>query len=161
MKPRSKRGAVVVAALCWVGTAGAADTGDASCSPAAQTQIYRQLFLNDQALRVNDLRNLPPNDQAALERLGEKMLRQDAQNQATLDDVVGRCGWPETEPFLDGNLEAAFFVIQHAPLAYMERYKDRIEKSYADGKIPKRNMDMFYQRLEYRRAEKSRAVPHS
>jgi hypothetical protein len=61
---------------------------------------------------------------------------------------------------VNGNHEAAFFVIQHAPLAYMERYKDRLEQSYADGKIPKRNMELFYQRLEFRRAEQHQAVPH-
>ena len=161
MKPLCNRGAAVVAALCWIGAAGAGDIDDDRCSAESQKQIYRQLFLSDQTLRVHDLRNIPPDDQAGLDRLVEKILRQDAQNQVALDDIVGRCGWPETEPFVDGNLEAAFFVIQHAPLAYMERYKDRIEKSYADGKIPKRNMDLFYQRLEFRRAEKHRAPPHS
>jgi hypothetical protein len=160
MKLLSRRVTVGVAALCWIGTAGAVDIDKDACSPESQKQVYRQLFLNDQTLRVNDLRNIPPGDQAAFNRLVEKILRQDAQNQIILDDVVGRCGWPETEPFVDGNLEAAFFVIQHAPLAYMERYKDRIEKSYANGKIPKRNIDLFYQRLEFRRAEMNRAAPH-
>jgi hypothetical protein len=37
---------------------------------------------------------------------------------------------------------------------------DRIEKSYGDGQIPQRVMDRFYERLEFRRAEQNRAVPH-
>ena len=160
MTPLSKRGAVVAAALCWIGTAGAVDIDKDVCSAESQKQIYRQLFLNDQTLRVNDLRNIPASDHAAFDRLAEKVLRQDAQNQIILDDIVERCGWPETEPFVDGNLEAAFYVIQHAPLAYMERYKDRIEQSHVQGKIPKRNMDLFYQRLELRKAKQKDAAPH-
>ena len=154
-------GPIVVVALCWSGTAGAVDNGKDPCSPESQKQIYQQLFFNDQMLRINDWRNTSGADQAARDRLVKEIFRQDARNQVILDDVVGQCGWPDSEPFVDGNLEAAFFVIQHAPLDYMERYKGRLEQSHAEGKIPKRNMELFYQRLEYRKAEKSRAAPHS
>ena len=149
------------AAVFWIGTSHAAGIPAGECSPATQTRIYSELFASDQGLRQRFAEVHRTHDQALLDKFGVEMFEQDKKHQAILDAVVAKCGWPESEPFVNGNLEAAFYVIQHAPLAYMERYKDRLEQSYADGKIPKRNMDLFYQRLEFRRAEKHQAVPHS
>ena len=148
------------AAVFWVGTSHAAGTQTGDCSPAAQNRIYADLFASDQGLRQRFAEVHRTHDQAQLDKFALEMFEQDKKNQAILDEVVARCGWPESEPFLNGNLEAAFYVIQHAPLAYMERYKDRIEKSYVEGKIPRRNMDNFNQRLEFRKAEQKQAVPH-
>jgi hypothetical protein len=150
---------VALAACVWLGTAHAADV-QTECSPAAQDRIYSDLFAADQDLRKRFADVLRTHDQALLAKFGPEMLAQDAKHQAILDEVVAKCGWPESEPFLNGRLEAAFYVIQHAPLAYMERYKARIEQSHAEGKIPQHNMDMFYQRLEYRKAEQKQALPH-
>jgi hypothetical protein len=148
------------AAVFWIGTSHAAGTPAGECSPATQTRIYSELFASDQGLRQRFAEVHRTHDQALLDKFGVEMFEQDKKHQAILDEVVAKCGWPESEPFVNGNLEAAFYVIQHAPLAYMERYKDRIEKSHAEGKIPKHNMDIFRERLEFRKAQQKQAVPH-
>jgi len=151
---------MVLAAVFGGGSAHAAGPDADACSPAAQKRIYSALFASDQGARQRFAEAHRTHDEALIDKAGLEMLEQDGKHQATLDEIVARCGWPDTEPFLNGNLEAAFYVIQHAPLPYMERYKDRLEQSHAVGKIPKHNMDMFYERLAYRRAEPKGAAPH-
>jgi len=151
---------VALGAIFWIGTPYAAENQTGECAPDAQSRIYGQLFSSDQDLRkrYNDLH--AAHDEAQLARLVHEILEQDAKNQAILDRVVGKCGWPQSATFMNSNLEAAFFVIQHAPLDYMLRYRDRIEQSHAAGDIPQFVMQLFYDRLEYRKAEQKQAVPH-
>jgi hypothetical protein len=151
---------VALGAIFWIGTPHAAEHPAGECAPEAQNRIYGQLFSSDQDLRKRYTDLHAGHDEAQLARLGQEILEQDAKNQAVLDTVVGTCGWPRSATFVNSNLETAFLVIQHAPLATMLRYKDRVEQSHTAGEIPQSVMQLFYDRLEYRKAEQKQAVPH-
>lgn len=142
MKTRKKLGCLVgIATLTAVVTfAQAAPMPVNSCSNEDQKAVYRDLFDKDQMLRRPGVRAEP--------NLRDRLQRQDAENQIQLDMIVEACGWPQDGPYRDSNLEVAFLVVQHSWKEFTDRYRGRVEDSYAKGLIPQGQMDNFRRYLD-------------
>ncbi|MFZ6873785.1 DUF6624 domain-containing protein [Undibacterium sp. Di27W] len=60
----------------------------------------------------------------------------DDENQATLDILVGNCGWPKGKIFFGTNLSAAFFIVQHGTLEFQLKYYPLVKESVKMGDTP-------------------------
>lgn len=133
--------------------AAAAQSGPAfACDPGAQKTAYAALLRADQDARTELLRFRPATE-VEREALRRRIIAQDPANQAALDALVAQCGWPGDDAEPNANLAAALILIQHAPLAYMERYEARIMQANQRGRVSGGFMAAFLDRLLARQAQ--------
>ena len=143
----------LVCTLCLlIPLTAAARSDEAPCAPSVQQKAYAALLRADQDMRTELLRFRPATE-AEREALRRRIIAQDPANQAALDALVAQCGWPGDDAEPNANLAAALIVIQHAPLAYMERYEARIMQANQRGRVSGGFMAAFLDRLLARQAQ--------
>ena len=86
-------------------------------------------------------------DQKAMRAIFDQMQVVDTANQARLDELVERHGWPLAKDVGEKAVLGAFLVVQHARREYMSRYQPMIEKSVERGDLPKWEFARFDDRL--------------
>jgi hypothetical protein len=120
------------------------------CDDSTQAKLYRAIWLRDQPVRELILASLAAasgsRDREKSAQLEKDMLAADAANQELLDAIVSRCGWPKG-PFANGNLEAAFLVVQHGPRMYQLKYRADIDASHGRGELPAYAYRLFLARI--------------
>jgi hypothetical protein len=89
-------------------------------------------------------------DQKAMRAIFDQMQVVDTANQARLDELVERHGWPLAKDVGEKAVLGAFLVVQHARREYMSRYQPMIEKSVERGDLPKWEFARFDDRLRMR-----------
>lgn len=67
--------------------------------------------------------------------------------QGELDDLVARCGWPTTSGYGDKAPQYAAFIVQHADLAYQERYLPMMQAAADAGELAQRHVAMLVDRI--------------
>ncbi|MCC2956678.1 hypothetical protein LK542_13755 [Massilia sp. IC2-477] len=110
------------------------------CDKTALAKKYADMLDQDQALRGRYIQILELEhrkasvDPAEKERIENAILATDEKNQAELDRLIDRCGWPGR---LDNKRAArsAFFIIQHAELPYQLKYLPVIQAANRRGEI--------------------------
>lgn len=112
----------------------------AECDKTTLAKKYADMLEQDQALRGRYIQILELEHRKASvdldekERIENSILATDEKNQAELDRLIGRCGWPGG---LDNKRAArsAFFIIQHAELPYQLKYLPVIQAANRRGEI--------------------------
>jgi hypothetical protein len=105
---------------------------------------FEALLESDQKLRGGFQRGM---DQKAMRAIFDQMQVVDTANQARLDELVERHGWPLAKDVGEKAVLGAFIVVQHARLEYMRRYESMIAKSAERGDLPKWEFARFDDRL--------------
>lgn len=148
--------AQIVSAFIMLGSSATAfgDETLRSCSSEDQKKFYRALLSADQTLRSEDAARDRGDVSAEAVALRERIIKQDAANQAQLDFIVQTCGWPTDGPFYTSNLMVAFLVVQHSPKAFTERYRPQIEDAFEKGLIPPARMADFKRYVELKKTWK-------
>jgi len=112
------------------------------CATEETKAIYANILKSDQQLRSQ----IPSLNKKDLSEIRDQLLASDLQNQKILDELVKKCGWPDSDNFFNSSLEAAFLIVHHASYEYQTKYAALLKKSFDNGKIPKEVFELFEQR---------------
>ena len=123
----------------WAQTDGPRPVAD----PALRQELLKR-FEQDQAIR-NELisKGIEHPDKAILAR----MEAIDASNTARLRVVIRRYGWPGPELVGRDGTEAAFYIVQHADLAFQKETLPLVEKAYKKGELSGQSYALLLDRV--------------
>ncbi len=146
---------LLVASLFWPGLTVAALSPEAKapCDWLQEVKRTNTWFERDQDMRIAAYKlHVPPRVQGAaaeLERTKarEAVVANDHLLQGELDDLVARCGWPTTSGYGDKAPQYASIIVQHADLAYQERYLPIMQAAAAAGELPLRMVENLEDRI--------------
>jgi len=86
-------------------------------------------------------------DDKARAKLWEEQLPIDKVNQDRIDEIVKAHGWPGQKEFGAKASQAAFLVIQHAPVEMMKRYQPMLRVAMEKDDLRKESYAMFEDRV--------------
>ncbi|WP_139165681.1 DUF6624 domain-containing protein [Chromobacterium amazonense] len=98
-------------------------------------------------------------DPARVAAIWEKQNRDDAANRRWLDELVARCGWPQTPNVEKPVLDVAWFVLQHAdqePIEYRLKYLPYLRQSVARGDLAAKRLAMYEDRVQLQQGKPQR-----
>lgn len=100
----------------------------ANATVAAELRALRD---DDQRFRVEGMRlwNEKGMDSPEARAVWEKQGVLDAMNQARLDEIVARHGWPGVKLVGLQGADAAFLIVDHAPLAFQKKYLPALQQA--------------------------------
>ncbi len=154
------KGLLLVAAVCsplaaWGG-----------CDWPRINEDFHQVMARDQAGR-NELERQTteamagghPLDAARAAAIWERQNRDDAANRRWLDELVARCGWPQTPNVEKPVLEVVWLVLQHADqesIEYRLKYLPYLQQSVARGDLPAKRLAMYEDRVQLQQGKPQR-----
>ncbi|WEF33257.1 DUF6624 domain-containing protein [Pseudoduganella chitinolytica] len=154
--PISVSGPVAIAIFCFITSAHADE-----CEDPVLAATYSRMLSDDQALRGRYIEILEREhakvsvDAAEKANIEDSILAGDAKNQEELDRLVKRCGWPKR---IDNGKAArsAYFIIQHAPLAYQLKYLPVVRGANKRGEISNEKLASLEDRILVRQGKGQR-----
>jgi len=108
---------------------GAAALGGAAIDTALRAELVRMAGM-DQQFRGPAPGAIP--GAAEMERQQEA----DRRNLARLEEIIAQRGWPGAGLVAEDGAQAAFLVLQHAPVEAQERYLPQVRQAAAAGQLP-------------------------
>lgn len=134
-----------------------------ACDWYKETRITNTWFERDQAPRMQLMALYTraresgiAADSGQLKEATAAIDQADAILRAELDDLVARCGWPSVTAFGTAAVQAAYLVVQHAPLDYQLRYLPVISEATAQGEFEKRHLALLTDRILVRQHKPQR-----
>jgi hypothetical protein len=110
----------------------------ATPSNATLAAELREIRARDQLLRLEGMRLWNEKGTEAPEAVAiwKKQGAIDAENQARLDAIVAKHGWPGVGLAGLEGADAAFLVVDHAPHEFQKKYLPALQKATASGDAP-------------------------
>lgn len=141
-----------IATLIIVSTIANAHAKDKICDGETVSASLKKMFEKEQSLRdkfveqQNTIETNAATDEqksAQLYAAYRPIEKQDNRNQRALAKIVSACGWPRSSTFKDSAVEAAFFIVQHAPPKFQLRYLPLVEDSNRRGETPTKHLGLL------------------
>ena len=127
-----------LALALWM-VAGAAGT---TLNVELQTKLLA-MGAEDQSVR----QNIRPASPAELNALAEKLRAVDTRNLAELDKIVSQFGWPGIDLVGADASQAAFLILQHAPLARQKELLPLFRSAVAQGRARSADLGLLEDRI--------------
>ena len=108
---------------------------------------------DDQQIRVKFIEAMQTGS-SNFENIRDEMLSMDTRNQKYVSNLLDNHGWPEK--LTDCANKAIFFVIQHAPLPFQEKYFQLIKEKAEQGIVQKSDVATLEDRILMRSQKRQR-----
>ena len=108
---------------------------------------------DDQQIRVKFIEAMQTGS-SNFENIRDEMLSMDTRNQKYVSNLLDNHGWPEK--LTDCANKAIFFVIQHAPLPFQEKYFQLIKEKAEQGIVQKSDVATLEDRILKRSHKRQR-----
>ncbi|AQQ69532.1 hypothetical protein Mag101_11405 [Microbulbifer agarilyticus] len=86
-------------------------------------------------------------DSEELRALWQRQYKVDVENLAQLEKIIDEHGWPKRSKVGDKATQGAFLVLQHADLAYQQRYIGLVRAAVANGDFSGASLALLEDRI--------------
>jgi len=100
----------------------------------------------DQQIRVKIKKEMPSGDASKIKQMALEMKASDKQNQLYISQLLDQCGWPEGLTAEESS--TVFLVIDHADLAFMQKYLPVLESQAQAGNVSKSDLATIRDRVQ-------------
>jgi len=100
----------------------------------------------DQQIRAKIKKEMPSGDASKIKQMALEMKASDKQNQLYISQLLDQCGWPEGLTAEESS--TVFLVIDHADLAFMQKYLPVLESQAQAGNVSKSDLATIRDRVQ-------------
>ncbi|MDQ1096722.1 MULTISPECIES: DUF6624 domain-containing protein [Chryseobacterium] len=112
----------------------------------AVKEKLKAIHETDQQIRSRIKKEMPSGDVSKIKEMALEMKASDKQNQLYISQLLDQCGWPEGLTAEESS--AIFLVIDHADIAFMQKYLPVLESQAQVGNVSKSDLATIRDRVQ-------------